>query len=171
MFQSHLREIMLPEPSTRRPSLKPFKPSLLRYGAGLITGMLFFSPSLCGSDMSSNPSRLSVPSQSFHILKRRRDLNSILPVRDIINKESSMRWGTSVVGPVVWIFYLKTGLSPGLQRPLGCVWSWGVLPLCSSRAWSDYVAQYRGKTLLWRLLRLDDIYIAFVHQKALSLPF
>uniref|UniRef100_H3DD87 polynucleotide adenylyltransferase n=1 Tax=Tetraodon nigroviridis TaxID=99883 RepID=H3DD87_TETNG len=29
--------------------------------------------------------------ESFHLLKRRRDLNSILPVRDIINKESSLR--------------------------------------------------------------------------------
>ncbi|TWW60076.1 Poly(A) RNA polymerase GLD2 [Takifugu flavidus] len=29
--------------------------------------------------------------ESFHILKQRRDLNSILPIRDIITKESSMR--------------------------------------------------------------------------------
>lgn len=88
----------------------------------------------------------SLSSQSFHILKQRRDLNSILPIRDIITKESSMRWGVPAFGWADWVFYLKTGLCPGSQRPLGCVWNeesslsapttntkWPWLP----RAWLD----------------------------------
>lgn len=61
--------------------------------AVLIIAIFFFSLNLCGSDLScsSNPCRLSVTSQSFNILKQRRDLNSILPVRYIIHKESSMK--------------------------------------------------------------------------------
>lgn len=110
------------------------------------SNILFLSASVGQIWVGSNPSRLSVTSQSFHILKRWRDLNSILPVRDIINTESSMRWGMSVIGRVDRIFYLKTGLSPGLQRPLGSVGSWGVLPLCSSleqdrTMWHDTTAR------------------------------
>lgn len=157
---------MLPEQCTRRPSLMPLEPSLLRYMAVLIIVMFFFSLNLCGSDLScsSNPCRLSVTSQSFNILKQRRDLNSILPVRYIIHKESSMRWGMPVIGRDDWIFYLKPGLSPGLQRPLGCLWGWGVLLLCSSlkrdrTMWRNTTARH----CIENFLRLGNMYRAFVH--------
>ncbi|KAA8592323.1 hypothetical protein FQN60_017778 [Etheostoma spectabile] len=57
--------------------------------------------------------------ESFRILKDRKDLNSILPVRAIINKESSGDKGSLLLlDKRAGVFYLKTGLSLETTRDL-----------------------------------------------------
>lgn len=120
VIQSPLKGTTSPAQSTRRSSLKSLKLSLLRYTPpasarhcvpSYIIFFLSSSQSVWVShDLFSVLLLLISLTQSCRILQKWRDLNSIIPLEDIINKESSRRWGdfSHWTGRLP----LKTNLSP-----------------------------------------------------------
>lgn len=75
-------------------------------------------------------SRLSISVQSSRILQQRKDLNSILPVRTIINKESSRRWGIPLIRRADGSLLPQDRPVPrNKERPLGCAERRVLLPL------------------------------------------
>ena len=75
-------------------------------------------------------SHLSVSMQSSRILQQRKDLNSILPVRTIINKESSRRWGIPLIRRADGSLLPQDRPVPrNKERPLGCAERGVLLPL------------------------------------------
>lgn len=134
MIQSLLKGTTWPGQSTRRSSLTSLKLSLPRYAppakcsslcSPYIILFLSFSKSVWVShDLFSVLLLLISLTQSCRILQKWRDLNSIIPLEDIINKESSRRWGDSSN----WTGHLplKTNLSPETK--------WRKSEVCSQRS-------------------------------------